>query len=632
MTFERPTLPPDFDASRAADRRRDPTALGFPEAERTGVFRAIAERRDVRRFRPDPIEDELLSRLLEAAHRAPSVGLMQPWRFVVVRREATKAAMQGLAARERLIQSEHLDDRARDYLDLKLEGIREAPVSVVVCCDREPGKEILGRHTIHDADLYSTCLAIENLWLAARAEGVGVGWVSFYREDDLRDLLGIPAQVVPVAWLCIGYPDERHSRPGLEVQGWGSRNPLDRHVFAERWGAAAPHSPAPAVPAPSAAGAVPAVPAPSAAGAARAERARRPSQTVELPGWWLELVQIGPGDSAAAIRVRDASDELVKPLGSLGALETLLERWAAASGEPPVNAPSTAILVLAADHGVASHRVSLYPTRVSGQVAGAAARGETAIGVLARALDAELVVADLGLRGPHPAGVRDHRLATGSADLTAGPAMTRSQLRSAIESGHQLAAELADAHELLVLGEIGIGNTTVAAALFAALADLPPEAVCGRGTGLDAQGVERKRAVVAAALAANHPDPRDTLDCVAALGGFELAGLIGAMLAAAGKRRLILLDGFAVGVAALAACRLEPALRDYLIAGHRSAEPAHARVLAELGLEPLLDLRLRLGEGSGAALAVPLIGLAARVHAEMSRFDEAGVACPPRFS
>jgi hypothetical protein len=144
--------------------------------------------------------------------------------------------MQALAARERLVQAEHFDERARQYLDLKIEGIREAPVSVCVCCDRLPGREVLGRHTIRDTDLYSTCLAIENLWLVARAEGVGVGWVSFYRPDDLRSLLGLPEHVVPVAWLCIGYPDERPSRPGLEVAGWARRRQLDEFVHAESWG------------------------------------------------------------------------------------------------------------------------------------------------------------------------------------------------------------------------------------------------------------------------------------------------------------------------------------------------------------------------------------------------------------
>jgi nicotinate-nucleotide--dimethylbenzimidazole phosphoribosyltransferase len=332
------------------------------------------------------------------------------------------------------------------------------------------------------------------------------------------------------------------------------------------------------------------------------------------------------GDPDAGLAVRDSSDELVKPAGSLGSLETLLERWATAIGRPPPSTPALGILVLAADHGVATRRVSLYPARVGAQVAATAARGGTAIGVLARALGAELLVADVGLRGPRREGVRDCRIADGSVDITTGPALTGPQLRAAVETGHALGRELATRCDVLALGEIGIGNTTVAAALLAALTGLPPEAVCGRGTGLDAQGVERKRDTVASALARGDTDPGDPLRCLRVVGGLELAGLAGAILAAAAARLPVLLDGFATGVAALVASRLEPAVRDYLIAGHRSAEPAHDRVLRELGLEPLLDLRLRLGEASGAALSVPLIALAARLHAEMHRFDDAGVS------
>jgi nicotinate-nucleotide--dimethylbenzimidazole phosphoribosyltransferase len=262
-------------------------------------------------------------------------------------------------------------------------------------------------------------------------------------------------------------------------------------------------------------------------------------------------------------------------------------------------------------------------------VAAAAARGETAVGVLARALGAELVVADVGLRGAKLPGVVDARVVEGSRDITRGPALTPGELRAAVEAGYGLARDLAARCDLIVPGEIGIGNTTVAAALLAALTGLDPVRVCGRGTGLDAQGIARKRRAVAAALAANEPDPADPLECLRRVGGLELAALTGALLGAASLRRPILLDGFATGVAALVAARLRPALRDYLIAGHRSAEPAHGLVLTELGLEPLLDLRLRLGEGSGAALALPLVGLAARLHAEMSRFAEAGVERAP---
>lgn len=610
--FERPPLPPGFDDSRARERGVDPGGWRFSDSERAGVWRAIAERRDVRRFRPDALPDDLVWRLLDAAHRAPSVGLMQPWRFVLVLDDDTKAAMQALAARERLIQAEHFDDRARQYLDLKIEGIREAPLSICVCCDRQAGgPEVLGRHTIPDTDLYSTCLAIENLWLAARAEGVGIGWVSFYRPEDLSELLELPDHVVPVAWLCVGYPDERPSRPGLEAAGWQARRPLRDHVYIERWGARS------------------------------GESRERPSldfdgtsaHAVEgpakLPRWWSELAErVRPGDSRAALLVRDASDELVKPAGSLGVLESTLERWAMASGEPPAPSSRTGIAVFAADNGVAEHGVSLYPRRVSAQVAAAAAGGETAIGVLARALGAELVVVDVGLRDEPSARVVGRRVAAGSADITRGPALTDDQLRAAIVAGHDVAGDLVRRCDQLVLGEIGIGNTTSAAALLAALTGLAPASVCGRGTGLDSQGVERKRAAVAAALRANPAPPTDPLACLRMLGGLEIAASVGALVAAAAARTPIVLDGFAIGVAALVACRLQPAIRDYLIAGHRSAEPAHQIVLAELGLEPLLDLRMRLGEASGAALAVPLIALAARLQTEMRRFEEAGVDGP----
>ncbi len=207
--LERPLLPAGFDDSRARERRERADGWRFDAEGRAAVARAIAERRDIRRFRPDPLPEGILERLLEAAHQAPSVGLMQPWRFGVVRGGETMAAMQARAARERLVQESYFDERARHYLELKIEGIREAPVSICVCCDRTAGgPEVLGRHTIPDTDLYSTCLAIENLWLLARAEGIGVGWVSFYRAEDVRALLGLASSTsCPVALaLLVGLP------------------------------------------------------------------------------------------------------------------------------------------------------------------------------------------------------------------------------------------------------------------------------------------------------------------------------------------------------------------------------------------------------------------------------------------
>ena len=601
--MRRPLLGPDLDPSRAADRAADPRGWRLDDAARAALATVIDGRRDVRRFRPDPVDDALLERVLAAAHRAPSVGLSQPWRFVVVRGTETRARVRALAERERARQAPRFEARARAFLDQKVEGVLEAPVGVCVCCVAPPpGTEVLGRSTIPATDIYSTACAIQNLWLTARAEGLGVGWVSFYRPAELRAVLGIPDAVEPVAWLCVGWPDERPVRPGLERAGWAQRRPLADVIHSERWPACDPTPAAAPVP-----------------------------------------------DAAARIAARDRADLLVKPAGSLGALEDVVERWSAATGAPPPAPLRAAHLLFAADHGHAARGTSLFDGAVSGQVAAAAARGETAIGVLARAREETLVVADVGLRGPTPAGCVDRRCAAGTADFVAGPAMTAGQRDAALAAGAELARALLDesAADCLVLGEIGIGNTATAAALLCALTGAEPEEVVGRGTGLDAQGVERKTRTVAAALAraaerpavkpgtAEPPAPATggaklpaPAEALRELGGLELAALVGAIHAAHDARAPVILDGLAVGVAALVAVRLRPTCREWLFAGHRSAEPAHALVLDELGLEPLLDLRLRLGEASGAALALPLIEQAGRLHREMATFAEAGVDGP----
>jgi nicotinate-nucleotide--dimethylbenzimidazole phosphoribosyltransferase len=579
----RPALGPELDPSRAADRAADPRGWRMDDAARAALAAVVADRRDVRRFRPDAVDDALLERVLEAAHRAPSVGLSQPWRFVVVRCTETRARVRALAERERARQAPRFGARARAFLDQKVEGVLEAPVGVCVCCVPPPaGTEVLGRATIPATDLYSTACAVQNLWLTARAEGLGVGWVSFYRPDELRAVLGIPEAVEPVAWLCVGWPDERPVRPGLERAGWAQRRPLADVVHHERWpaGAADPR------------------PAP-------------------VP------------DAAARIAARDRADLLVKPAGSLGALEDVVERWSAATGAPPPAPLRAAHLVCAADHGHAARGTSVFDGAVSGQVAAAAARGETAIGVLASARAETLVVADVGLRGSTPPGCVDRRCApAGTADFVTGPAMTAQERDAALAAGAELARALLDGTgaDCLVLGEIGIGNTATAATLLCALTGARPDDVVGRGTGLDAQGVARKARTIAAALARAATD--DPTEALRQLGGLELAALAGAIHAAHDARAPVILDGLAVGVAALVAVRLRPTCREWLVAGHRSAEPAHALVLSELGLEPLLDLRLRLGEASGAALALPLVEQAGRLHREMATFAQAGVDGP----
>ena len=592
----RPATPPGHDPSRAAQRAADPRGWRFVDDDLDAVYRVIAQRRDIRRFRPDAVPDDVLERVLAAAHRAPSVGLMQPWRLIVIGSIEARVAIRQLAQRERLRQAERFDERTRQFLDQKVEGIVEAPLGVCVCCDHgEPDQEILGRGTIPDTDVYSTACAIQNLWLAARAEGLGVGWVSFYRLADVRALLGIPERVDPIAYLCLGWPDERPVRPNLETSGWAARAPVTSVVMHERWEDDATE------------------PAPGGAPDRSAAIARR--NRVAAP--------VRQPDRAAAIAARDRADALVKPGGSLGSLETLVERWAAVTGAPPPPRIRAGVLVCAADHGHTEHGTSLFGSQVSAQVAAAAARGETAAGVLAGDGGHRLLVVDVGLRGATPDGVLDRKIAQGSADMTTREALTEREVARACATGRELVAELLPV-DCLVLGEIGIGNTATAAALASLLTGAPASVTVGRGTGMDAAGLERKRALVARALR-RHAQATTPEEILRAAGGLELAALAGAVVEAWERGLPVILDGFATAAAALVATRIQPAVAVGLFASHLSAERGHELVLTELGLEPLLDLRMRLGEASGALLALPLIERAGLLHTRMATFAEAGV-------
>jgi 5,6-dimethylbenzimidazole synthase len=209
----------------------------FSDADRETLYRVIGSRRDVRAFRRDPVPDDVLARILHAAHQAPSVGFMQPWNFIVIRDPATRARVRSIFVRENeRAAANYPGDRGDLYRSLKLEGLEDAPINLCVTCDRtRGGPHVLGRNTIIDTDLYSTCCAVQNLWLAARAEAVGVGWVSILDNDALRAVLGIPAHVVPVAYLCVGYPREFLDTPELERRGWATRLPADDVVYHERW-------------------------------------------------------------------------------------------------------------------------------------------------------------------------------------------------------------------------------------------------------------------------------------------------------------------------------------------------------------------------------------------------------------
>jgi len=327
-------------------------------------------------------------------------------------------------------------------------------------------------------------------------------------------------------------------------------------------------------------------------------------------------------------------DALTKPPGSLGHLEELAVRLVALRGTPPRIARPV-IFTFAADHGVVAEGVSAYPQSVTAQMVENFLRGGAAVNALARDSGARVVVADFGvanLVGDLP-GINGTLircpLGAGTANMTRGPAMTRAQAEAAIEQGARLAMDAIDAGaDLVATGDMGIGNTTAASAMTAAITDADPDLVTGHGTGVDEAGRRRKVDAVRRALALNRPDPRDGVDLLAKVGGFEIGGLVGVILGGVARQVPVALDGFIAGAAALVAATIAAASVHAMFASHRSAEPGHALALAHLGLVPYLDLGLRLGEGTGAALFIHLARAAVRVYAEMATFKSAGVDGP----
>lgn len=350
-------------------------------------------------------------------------------------------------------------------------------------------------------------------------------------------------------------------------------------------------------------------------------------------------MNIPPFDRQAEEQALARWNNLTKPQGSLGRLEELAAQLAGMRGQPVPPMQRKLIFTVAADHGVAAEGVSAYPQSVTHQMVENFLRGGAAINVLAKQVGAEVLVVDAGVvglagEGDSPSGaVPDLGLIScairrGTGNMVREPAMSREEAERLIKTGRQLfeRAQAVRPVDAVGLGEMGIGNTTAASALVSAFAGVPPGEVTGRGTGLSEEGVARKVKVIERALQLHRPDPADPIGCLAKIGGLEIGCLAGIALAAAEHRVPVFLDGFISSTAGLLAARICPPVREFLIASHRSVEPGHRKVLEMLELEPLLDLQMRLGEGTGAALGLFLAEAAVRLLKEMATFQEAGVA------
>ena len=341
------------------------------------------------------------------------------------------------------------------------------------------------------------------------------------------------------------------------------------------------------------------------------------------------IKDIKPLDEPAMKAARARQDTLTKPRGSLGRLEELSVQLAGMKADPFPSVERKAVIVMAADHGVAQEGVSAYPSDVTAQMVLNFVRGGAAINVLARQVQARVTVVDIGVKADFEPmrGLVRRKVMCGTRNMAQGPALTREEAEQALQVGVDvLNEEAAHGLDLVATGDMGIGNTTPSSAIAAVMTGLPVVQVVGRGTGIDDQGLERKLKVIEQSLAVNRPDATDALDVLHKVGGLEIAGLAGVMIAAAHRRIPIVVDGFISTASAMIAVGLAPGVREYLISAHQSVEIGHQAMLRHLHLKPLLDLNLRLGEGTGSALAFHLIEASTRILREMATFEEAGVS------
>ena len=592
-----PAAPAAPQAAGPAQAPAPRPAPAYAEQDREAVHRLMRERRDIRHgFRPDPIPHEVLLRVLEAAHTAPSVGLSQPWDFVIIRSQETRQTVHSLALKQRDAYARSLPKaRAKQFRELKVEAILDTPVNIVVTADpTRGGRHTLGSLTQPQLAPYSSALAVENLWLAARAEGLGVGWVSFFDERELVRALDLPEHLEIVAYLCVGYVDEFPDEPELAQGGWSQRRPLSWVVHEEAYGR-------------------------------RALPGAEPHDLLSET-----LAEIRPLDAQALGEAWERQKRMTKPAGALGALEVIGAQLCGLSRScpPPVPEPA-AVAVFAGDHGVHAQGVTPWPQEVTAQMVANFLAGGAVCNAFATQVGAEVCVIDVGVRAELPTtpGLMPRKVRPGTADFTVEPAMSREEVLRAVEVGIETARDLvASGNRALLTGEMGIANTTVSAALIAVFTGAGPAEVTGRGTGVDDETHQRKIEVVRRALGLHQPDPADPIGVLAAVGGLEHAALTGLILGGASLRVPVILDGVSAGAAALTARAIAPEAVSVCIAGHRSAEPGHVAALTALGLRPLVDLDLRLGEGTGALLALPVVQSAARAMREVATFDAAGIA------
>jgi nicotinate-nucleotide--dimethylbenzimidazole phosphoribosyltransferase len=551
----------------------------------------IKSRRDTRHFTNDEVPEAVIQKALQAGHWAPSVGLTDATKYYLVKSIEVKKAVRELFLDYDAKAANRTDnaEQKAQYQALKLEAIEEAPLGLVICYDRS----VLNSFTIgtvgsNEALKFSAVCAAQNIWLSLTEQGYSMGWVSILNYHKFKELLAIPENMEPLGYFCVGKPATNYDKqPMLQQLNWKqkSETPSVTEIL---------------------------VPAPvSLHGIVRNEEKK-----------------VQATDSTISEALQQKIDTKTKPIGSLGILEVLARQIGEVFGTLKPRIVKANIVVFAADHGIANHGVSAYPQDVTRQMVTNFLEGGAAINVFCRQNAIQLSIVDAGVNYDFPMNTNliSAKIGMGTHSFLQGAAMSGTELKLCFAKGKEIVERIAKTGSNCIgFGEMGIGNTSTASVLMSVVLGFPIEDCVGKGTGVADEKLIQKHTILRESIE-NYQGPDDLDSKLAYFGGFEIMQMVGGMLEAHQNNMLVLVDGFICSVAFLIAQKINPAIKKNAIFCHCSAEQAHRKILEYLDVQPVLQLSLRLGEGTGCALAFPIIQSAVAFLNEMASFESAGIS------
>lgn len=550
----------------------------------------LKSRRDTRHFTTDEVPDEVIEKALQAGHWAPSVGLTDATRYFIIKSAEVKTAVKNLFLDYNKKAEELTDnpEQKEHYRSLKLEAIEEAPIGLIIAYDRS----VLNQFTIgtvgsNEAVKFSSVCAAQNIWLSLTEQGYGMGWVSILNYYQFKKILDLPENIEPLGYFCIGKPATNYdNQPMLQQLHWRQKSEAPDCIEIKN------------------------------------------VSLNQISGLPLKTPTVIKPKNDFSSLLQDKIDSKTKPIGALGTLETLAFQIATVfeTLNPKITHPN--IVVFAADHGIANHGVSAYPQDVTRQMVGNFLEGGAAINVFCKQNNIKLSIVDAGVNYDFPtnANLIHAKIAKGTQSFLHIPAMSESELELCFEKGKSIVDMIAKTGSNCIgFGEMGIGNTSTASVLMSLLTDLSIEDCVGKGTGVENEKLLQKQELLKKAIE-NYSGQAELKQQLAYFGGFEILQMAGGMMTAFDYKMIILVDGFICSVAFLIASKMNPDIIKNAVFCHCSAEKAHQKLLNYLNAKPILNLDLRLGEGTGCAVAFPILKSAEAFLNDMASFESAGVS------